>query len=231
MRHWSPGLVCWRPSVTDDLDRGTTVLTNVVGALAGTASCLAFTAAGMTHLGVVARRRARLLLTSVVLGAVWGLAVTTGVPGRGSWLVAAAFVVWGSGLVAAAACDAVTQRVPTPVVRAAFIATGAALATGLVLQGDLRRLLLTGMGVAAAGLTLLACWRFAGAGFGDVRLAVLGGLGLGHASGGGLLLGLISVLVATAVLAALVVARGGDRKTLVPLGPALAVGFLVAAVA
>jgi prepilin signal peptidase PulO-like enzyme (type II secretory pathway) len=85
------------------------------------------------------------------------------------------------------------------------------------------------VGSLAAGLTLLVCWRFAGAGFGDVRLAMLGGLGLGHATHSGLLLGLVAVVAMTVTQAGVAVARGGNRQTMIPFGPALAAGCLLAA--
>jgi hypothetical protein len=55
-------------------------------------------------------------------------------------------------------------------------------------------------------------WRFAGAGFGDVRLAGLGGLGLGHAADRGLIPGLCVFCVITlaqASIALVVVALNG----------------------
>jgi leader peptidase (prepilin peptidase)/N-methyltransferase len=76
---------------------------------------------------------------------------------------------------------------------------------------------------------LLICWRFAGAGFGDVRLATLGGLGLGHATHEGLLIALAGFALIIGVQAATTLARGGDRRSNIPYGPALAIGFLLAA--
>ena len=65
-------------------------------------------------------------------------------------------------------------------------------------------------------------------GSGDVRPAFLGGLGLGQVTHEGLLLGLAAVAGTTVVLAAVALTRGGNRKTLIPYGPALAAGFLAA---
>ncbi|TYP87447.1 type IV leader peptidase family protein [Blastococcus xanthinilyticus] len=140
-----------------------------------------------------------------------------------------ALMVWGCALVAAASCDAVTQRIPTPLVRQAAVGTGVLLTVGLVVDGGWRGLLLSGVAAAAAGAVLLLCWRFAGAGFGDVRLAALGGLGLGHATHRGLLLAFIAFTVITVTQAVITLMRGGDRQSTFPYGPALAVGFLLAA--
>jgi leader peptidase (prepilin peptidase) / N-methyltransferase len=76
---------------------------------------------------------------------------------------------------------------------------------------------------------VLLCWRFAGAGFGDVRLATLGGLGLGHATHRGLLMALAAFTLITVTQAVVTLMRGGDRRSTIPYGPALAVGFLLSA--
>ena len=81
----------------------------------------------------------------------------------------------------------------------------------------------------ASGLTLLLCWRFAGAGFGDVRLATLGGLGLGHATHQALLVALAAFALIIGVQGVITLMRGGDGRTKIPYGPALVVGFLLAA--
>jgi leader peptidase (prepilin peptidase)/N-methyltransferase len=90
-------------------------------------------------------------------------------------------------------------------------------------------LLISVVATVASGLTLLLCWRFAGAGFGDVRLAVLGGLGLGHATHRGLLMALAAFILTIATQAMLTLLRGGNRRTTIAYGPALAIGFLLAA--
>src|SRR5919205_434844 len=63
---------------------------------------------------------------------------------------------------AAACCDAVSQRVPTPLVRQAGVGTAVLMALGLALHGDWRGLLISAIAATASGLTLLLCWRFAG---------------------------------------------------------------------
>ena len=147
----------------------------------------------------------------------------------GTWWLLPALLVWGCALVAAACCDAVTQRVPTPLVRRAGVVTCALLVVGLALQGDWTGLMISGVASLASGLTLLLGWRFAGAGFGDVRLATLGGLGLGHATHRGLLVALAAFASITVTQAVITLMRGGNRRSTFPYGPALAIGFLLAA--
>jgi leader peptidase (prepilin peptidase)/N-methyltransferase len=82
-----------------------------------------------------------------------------------------------------------------------------------------------------AGNLVLVCWHLAEAGLGDVRLAVLGGLGLGHTSTRGLLLGLAGFVLIIVAQVVATLLSGGDRRTTFPIGPALAAGFLMAATA
>ena len=80
-------------------------------------------------------------------------------------------------------------------------------------------------------LQLLVCWRFAGAGFGDVRLAVLGGLGIVHPTHVGLVVVAVAAFILITVTQATVtLARGGNRHTTFPYGPAIAAAIVVAAV-
>jgi leader peptidase (prepilin peptidase)/N-methyltransferase len=200
-----------------------------VGALSGSLLSPLLASAGLAHLARRHEGSALLWLISVLAGGLAGTVAVATSDRADVWQLAPALTIWGSALVAAAACDAVTQRIPTPLVRQATVVTSLLLVVALVPHGDWRGLVLSGIGSIAAGLTMTMCWRFAGAGFGDVRLAFLGGLGLGHVTHEGLLLGLAAVAVTTAVLAGITLARGGNRKTLIPYGPALAAGFLVAA--
>ena len=75
------------------------------------------------------------------------------------------------------------------------------------------------------------CWRFASAGFGDVRLAVLGGLGLVNPTHRGLVFAVAAFIIITLSQATVVLARGGNRRTHFPFGPAIAIAFAVAACA
>ena len=79
-------------------------------------------------------------------------------------------------------------------------------------------------------MILAVCWRVAGAGFGDVRLATLGGLGLVHPTHLGLVVALAAFILITVTQATVTLARGGNRQTTFPYGPAIAASFVIAAV-
>jgi leader peptidase (prepilin peptidase) / N-methyltransferase len=208
---------------------GTWMVASVAGALTGAAATPWLTTQGLVQLARIDAARPRLALVSAAAGGGAGAAaiVISYRAGTG-WLVPA-LLAWGCALVAAASCDAVTQRIPTPLVRQATVGTGVLLTIGLTAHADWRALLISGLAAAAAGVVLLLCWRFAGAGFGDVRLALLGGLGLGYATQRGLLLALAAFTLITLSQAVITLMRGGDRRSTFPNGPALAAGFLLAA--
>jgi leader peptidase (prepilin peptidase)/N-methyltransferase len=208
---------------------GTWMVASVAGALVGAAATPWLTAHGLAQLARIDAARPGLALASAVAGAGAGAAAIMTSFRAGTWWLVPALLVWGCALVAAASCDAVTQRIPTPLVRRATVGTGVLLTVGFAVHGDWRGLLISGLAAAAAGVVLLLCWRFAGAGFGDVRLAVLGGLGLGHATHRGLLLALAAFSLIAVTQAVITLICGGDRQRSFPCGPALAVGFLLAA--
>jgi leader peptidase (prepilin peptidase)/N-methyltransferase len=208
---------------------GTWMVASVAGALVGAAATPWLTAHGLAQLARIDALRPGLALASAIAGGGAGAAAIVTSFRAGTWWLVPALLVWGCALVAAASCDAVTQRIPTPLVRQAAVGTGVLLTVGLAVHGDWRGLLLSGVAAATAGAVLLLCWRFAGAGFGDVRLATLGGLGLGHATHHGLLLALVAFTLITLMQAVIKVMRGGGRRSTFPYGPALAAGFLLAA--
>jgi leader peptidase (prepilin peptidase) / N-methyltransferase len=187
------------------------------------------TSQGLAQLARLDAARPGLALASAVAGGAAGVAAIVTSHRAGTWWLVPTLMVWGCALVAAASCDAVTQRIPTPLVRQATVATVVLLLVGLAVPGEWKGLLLSGVAAAAACAVLVACWRFAGTGFGDVRLAVLGGLGLGHATYRGLLSALVAFTVITLTQAVITLMRGGNRQSTFPYGPALAVGFLLAA--
>lgn len=202
---------------------------SVLGAVAGAIVTPAVAVRGMAQLG---RRRAvtrRLKLLSAVAGCGAGGVAILAAHQTGTWWLLPALLSWAYTLVALAACDAVTQRVPTALVRRAGVVTGALLLVGLAVHRDWRGLILSAVAAVAAGLVLLLCWRFAGAGFGDVRLALLGGLGIGHATHRGAVVGTAVFCVIILFQAGVTLARGGNLHTTIPFGPALATGFLLAA--
>jgi leader peptidase (prepilin peptidase)/N-methyltransferase len=208
---------------------GTWMVALVAGALVGAVATPWLTSQGLAQLARIDAARKGLALASAVAGGGAGAAAIVTSYRAGTWWLVPALLVWGCALVAAASCDAVTQRIPTPLVRQAAVGTSVLLAVNLAVHGDWRGLIIGGLAAAAAGAVLLLCWRFAGAGFGDVRLAALGGLGLGHATHHGLLWALVAFTVITLTQAVITLMRGGDRRSTFPYGPALAVGFLFAA--
>jgi leader peptidase (prepilin peptidase) / N-methyltransferase len=201
----------------------------VAAAVTGAVATPVLTARGLAHLARQDALSGGLRLAGVFGGGAAGVAAMATSHRTGIWWLAPALLIWGSALVAAASCDAVTQRIPTPVVRQAGIVTCALLTVGAAVHGDWPGLVISAVAAVTSGLTLLLCWRFAGAGFGDVRLATLGGLGLGHATDRGLLLALAAFTLITVTQAVITLVRGGHRRSTFPYGPALAVGFLVAA--
>jgi leader peptidase (prepilin peptidase) / N-methyltransferase len=203
----------------------------LTGALIGGLAVPALTRLGLAQLRRSDRRSSVLTWIGAAAGAAAGAASALAPL---HWDVAAsipAMLVWSTCLVAAACCDAVTQRIPTPLVRQAGAVTCMLLASGLAVHGDWRRLLLSGVAAVASGLMGLLSWRFAGAGFGDVRLAVLGGLGIGHADLHGLVVAFGAFVLVTVAQSIVTLRQGGDLQTRIPHGPALAVGYLVAATA
>jgi leader peptidase (prepilin peptidase) / N-methyltransferase len=201
----------------------------VAAALIGTVTTPVLAARGLAQL---ARREAAsrgLRLAGALGGGAAGAAAIATSHRAGSWWLLPGLLVWGCALVAAACCDAVTQRIPTPLVRQAGGVTCVLLTIGLAVQSDWTGLVISGVAAVVSGLTLLLCWRFAGAGFGDVRLATLGGLGLGHATFRGLLVAVAAFCVIILVQAIANLTRGGNRHSRLPFGPALAAAFLLAA--
>ena len=143
------------------------------------------------------------------------------------WLIP--LVCWALALVVAAAVDAVTQRVPGTLVRVSSAATVLADAGVALATASLGALWLTAVAALASFAIFGLCWRFAGLGFGDVRLAVLGGLGLGHARLAGVLAGCAVLALIVIIQSVLTLLRTEDPAREIPFGPAIAVGYLVAA--
>jgi hypothetical protein len=69
------------------------------------------------------------------------------------------------------------------------------------------------------------------AGYGDLRLATVGGLGLGHTTHRSLVLAVLAFMAISIGQASWTYVRTRDRKAHFGYGPALALGFLVAAAA
>lgn len=186
---------------------------------------------GLSQLGHEPPRRPAFWMAALLSGSVGGWVAALVAWQTGGWWPLPGVGVWAVALTSAGCCDALTHRVPTPLVR-----QGAVLTTALLLPAAFateqwtRWLTALATSAAAGGLFLLGA-RFAGIGRGDVRLAVLGGLGLGWAGLAGVGVGLAALISLTLVQALVTLARGGDRHTHIPYGPAMVVGFLLAVTA
>jgi leader peptidase (prepilin peptidase) / N-methyltransferase len=198
------------------------------GALCSGLAVPALTARGLQQLGSPESSTRALRTVGASVGAVVGATTVFAAWRVDNRVLALALVVWGVVLVAASSCDAATQRIPTALVRQAIVLVSLLLTSSFVLHRDWSALLTSMVAAVASGLLLLLCWRVAGAGFGDVRLAVLGGLGLGHATHRGLLLAVIAMALATLMQTTIVLRRGGNLQTAIAFGPVLSVGFLIA---
>lgn len=168
---------------------------------------------------------------AAVVGLAAGAAGARAASRAGSWWWLPGLLPWAVFLAAAAVCDARTQRIPVALVWAGVAATATGLLVGAAGTGEWRVLLVSALIAAASTAVLWAAWRFAGAGFGDVRLAALGGLGLGHTRYSAILLAVVVFAVVFGVQAGVAYVRTRDRHAMIPVGPALAGAFLVAAVA
>jgi leader peptidase (prepilin peptidase)/N-methyltransferase len=140
-----------------------------------------------------------------------------------------ALTVWSLTLTAIAWCDSTAHRIPTRLIRQATTAVLVLLTLGTVVAGSWET-----WGAGLGGALFLAgafaaAWRYAGAGRGDVRLAALGGFGLGFPSAVGLVAGLLAWTAVTAVQSVRLLAQGGSLRTEIALAPGLAIGLLVAA--
>lgn len=187
---------------------------------------------------LVSRGRDQLKLPSVgpsvmmlgaILGGGSGAAVVAVQAGHHRWNFAPAMIAWAAALLALAICDAGSLRIPTPLARHATALTAVLLVCGAFIGGNWIVPSVASFASAVASGVFLTAWRFLGAGFGDIRLAALGGLGLGDVSLNSLTVGLLVWTAVLAVQTGAVFGRGLPARTHVPLGPGLAAGFLTAA--
>lgn len=179
-----------------------------------------------------ALRRPLPVLASAVLGAAASGLVAWGLLDRLSgehWWWLPAVSVWSTTLALAAVCDSLTKRIPTPLVRSGGLCVLLLVALATIATGDWRALVVTGLATLTLSLLAHAAWRWAGLGYGDVRLATVGGLLLGHVTARGVAVGLLLLGALTAAQAAVQFARTRDRKSHVPYGPGLALGLIAAA--
>jgi leader peptidase (prepilin peptidase)/N-methyltransferase len=163
-----------------------------------------------------------------VVGAVvfGGLAAVRGAePALPAFLLVAAV-----GLVLAVV-DVTSLRLPDPLVGAAALGGGVALAGAAVAAGTPGRLLLALVGAALSGLlyVVLALLPRSRLGFGDVKLAAALGLPLGWLGWPTVWLGLFLPHLLNGVLVLALLAAGRVRRdTALPFGPALLAGAWLA---
>lgn len=145
-----------------------------------------------------------------------------------------AFLLYAWTLLVLAVIDASTRKIPnrltyplTPTLL--VLLGGAALLQGQ--PGWALRALIAGL-LAFFLLFTMAVINPGGMGMGDVKLAAFLGLGLGYLGWGHVVLGLFAGFLVGGVTAiGLLVVRRRSRKDLIPFGPYLAVGALLAVLA
>jgi leader peptidase (prepilin peptidase) / N-methyltransferase len=184
---------------------------------------------GMSQLGPLGPLNRRFDPGSRLAVGAAGAAAVMAADRADEWWLLPALLTWAYVLAAAASCDAIAQRIPTALVRQGAVAAGVLLVGGSAIAGDRRGVVTAALAAVAGGLVLGFCWEFAGAGLGDVRLAVLGGLGLGHVTLLGLACGVAAFAGITIGQVGIALVRGRSRGSRFPMGPALATGFLLAA--
>lgn len=200
-------------------------------AIAGTVGALAgcgLVEVGLRQLKVFDQPR-WVRFASYVAGLLAGAVAVLAARHAETWWLVPATVVWAYALVAAAVCDGFTQRVPTPLVRQATVMTWLLIMVASAATGQWHWAALAALAAGAAGLIFLVCWRYLGAGFGDIRIAVLGGIGLARPTQLGVAVAIAAFIVITLCQAAVTLVRSGNRHTLFPYGPAIAAAFLIAA--
>ena len=149
----------------------------------------------------------------------------------GSWWLVPAMLIWAYGLGALATCDAVVQRVPAPFVRLTAVVVGVLVTGAAAASGHWHRAATAVLCGLASGILFAGCWRFLGMGFGDVRIAVLGGLGVVDPTRVAVIGGVLTFTVITLSQAGVTLVRGGTWHTMIPYGPAIAIAFVVIALA
>lgn len=228
------------------------VLAALVGALLGGLSCLAVPwvvrslpeppaaedgdadEPGPPKPAYVDLGRARGLMPGAVLGGVVGGGLAGGAVGTGWSLV---LVVLATPVcVALTYIDARTRLLPSRIVLPATAALLVVVAAQWLVTGDrddpLRALL--GLLVARSLFWVLWFVHSAGMGFGDVRLAALLGLVLGHEGWAELVVGVYAPFLLFAVPGLVLAVARRDRRllrTAYPFGPSMVVGALLGLVA
>jgi leader peptidase (prepilin peptidase)/N-methyltransferase len=136
-----------------------------------------------------------------------------------------------AGLLALACTDLELMLLPVRIVYPVLAGVSALLLLAAVMTGQWHRLLVAGV-CAAVAFALFSAINFVnprGLAFGDVRLSLVIGLGLGWLGPGYALLGFfVANLVAAATGIALIAAKRVTRSTQIPFGVFLALGAAAA---
>lgn len=141
----------------------------------------------------------------------------------------AAWIYLGAVGVVLSYVDARTRLLPTRVIAPSYAVVAALVCLAAVVDGDLQRLVRSGLGWLAMGGFYVVLWVVypRGLGYGDVRLSGLLGIGLGYVGWPALLTGLYAGFLLAGVGGALLAVLGVvDRKRL-PFGPFMLLGALV----
>ncbi|MDO9377441.1 MAG: prepilin peptidase [Nocardioidaceae bacterium] len=142
-----------------------------------------------------------------------------------------AFLVFVAAGVALAAIDLDVMRLPNVIVYPTLALVLAGFVAATAFTGEVEALLRAVVAgtVLGALFLALAVAKPGGMGLGDVKLAVVIGAVLGYVSYPVVVVGLFAAfLLGTLAGAVLIVARRAGRRSLLPFGPALVVGALVA---
>ncbi|MFY0408068.1 prepilin peptidase [Solicola sp. PLA-1-18] len=142
-----------------------------------------------------------------------------------------AFLVFVAAGVALTAIDLDVMRLPNAIVYPTFGLVAAGFVAASVVTGEVQPLVRAAVAAAALGLLFLALAlaKPGGMGLGDVKLAVVIGAVLGYVSYPSVVVGVFAAfLLGTLAGAVLVVVRRAGRGSLLPFGPALVAGAVLA---
>lgn len=142
-----------------------------------------------------------------------------------------AYLFFVAAGIALAAIDLSVMRLPNAIVYPTYVAVGVLLTIASLVEGSVQPALRAAVGAAAlfAGFLALALIKPGGMGLGDVKLAGIIGAVLGFLSYPALLVGTFAAFVLGSVIGLVVIAaRRSQDGHLVPFGPAMIAGALVA---
>lgn len=142
-----------------------------------------------------------------------------------------AYLTFVAAGIALSAIDLDLHRLPNQIVYPTFAALVVLLAGAAALEGSVDPFFraLVGAGTLFVAFGAVAAVAPRTLGFGDAKLAAITGAILGFASYPAVLVGVFAALVVGAVAACAVLSIGGrGRSTMMPFGPALVAGALIA---